>query len=273
MTDTSVQFPDVSGFSSVDEAENPQALIEVLDTAKRLPGFPAAKAELLDWLEPERATPALDVGCGHGADVVELAQRLGAGGHAIGIDASEAMITEAKRRTSTTDHAVAFQVADALALPFEDNTFDICRTETVLQHLDEPEHAVTEMVRVTRPGGRIGALELDQETLFLDHPDTELVERLRESIIHAMAQGAMARQVPRLFAEAGLRDVQIAPHVILGNPQAFRLQLAHHVRQLCARGAISAERASQWWSAIDSAARSGHFTGGITALVVSGTVI
>jgi ubiquinone/menaquinone biosynthesis C-methylase UbiE len=169
MTDTKVQFPDVSRFSAVDEIERPQQLIEVLDIAKRLPGFPEAKAQLLARLKPEHASSAIDVGCGYGADVIEIAKRLRPGGRAVGVDLSEAMITEARRRTAGISPHVSLQVADALALPFEDNTFDISRTETVLQHLAGPAHAVSEMVRVTRPGGRVGALELDQETMFIDH--------------------------------------------------------------------------------------------------------
>jgi len=272
MTDTKVQFPDVSRFSAVDEIERPQQLIEVLDIAKRLPGFPRAKAQLLDRLEPEHASSAIDVGCGYGADLTEVAKRLRPGGRAVGIDLSDAMITEARRRTAGIGLDISFQVADAHALPFEDNTFDICRTETVLQHLADPANAVSEMARVTRPGGRVGALELDQETMFIDHPDVELLDALRDAISRAMTQSAIGRQVPRLFVEAGLTDVQTAPHVITGDPRAFQLQLAHHVSALCARGAITHERATQWWSTIDAAAAAGHFTGGITAFVAWGTV-
>jgi len=272
MTDTTVQSPDVSRFSAVDDVENPQQLIELLDVAKRLPGYPAAKAQLLDRLRPEHASSAVDVGCGYGTDVIELAKRLRPGGRAIGVDVSEAMITEARRRAAGIGSHVSFLVGDALALPFDDNTFDICRTETVLQHLADPGRALTEMARVTRPGGRVGALELDQETMFIDHPDIELFDTLRDSIISAMVQGAIGRQVPRLFVEAGLIDVQTAPHVITGEPHAYRLLLAHHVNELCDHGAITAERASRWWSTIGAAAASGHFTGGITGFVVWGTV-
>ena len=82
MTDTKVQFPDVSRFSAVDEIDRPQQLIEVLDIAKRLPGFPEAKAQLLARLKPEHASSAIDVGCGYGADVIEIAKRLRPGGSA-----------------------------------------------------------------------------------------------------------------------------------------------------------------------------------------------
>jgi hypothetical protein len=108
--------------------------------------------------------------------------------------------------------------------------------------------------------------------MFIDHPDTELLDTLRDSIASAMVQSAIGRQVPRLFVEAGLTDVHTAQHVITGDPHAFRLQLAHHVTELCDHGAITAERASRWWSTIDAAAAAGCFTGGITAFVVWGKV-
>lgn len=271
MTDTKVQFQDISRFAAVDDIPDPQRLIDVLDVAKRLPGFAAAKAELLDELGVGRVSLALDVGCGYGADAIELAERLGPGGRTIGVDLSEAMIAEARRRTSATELDVSFLVADALALPFEDSEFDICRIETVLQHVADPARAVAEMVRVTRPGGRVGALELDPGTMYVDHPDVELFERLRSSFVSAVV-GSLARQVPRLFVEAGLVGVRISPHVITGDPYAYRLMLAHHVDALCDRDAISAERAERWWSTIDAAEEAGHFNGGITAFVVVGTV-
>ena len=130
---------------------------------------------MLDRLGPQRASSALDVGGGHGADVIELARRLRPVGRAIGVDVSENMIAEARRRIAGLGSAVSFPVADALALPVEDNKFDICRTETVLQHLADPGRAVSEMVRVTRPSGRVGGLEPEQETVFIDHTDAKNV--------------------------------------------------------------------------------------------------
>ena len=271
MTDTNIQFPDVSRFSSVDQIEVPQQLIDVLDVAKRLRGFAEAKAQLLDHLGADVASSALDVGCGYGADVIALAKRLKPGSRVIGIDASATMIAEAQRRTTQSGHSVSSLVGDALALPFADNAFDLCRTETVLQHVADPGRAVAEMARVTRPEGRVGALELDPATLYVDHPDVELFEALRCSFISAVV-GSMARQVPRLFTEAGLVDVRTTPHVIVGTPHACRLMLAHHVDALRDRDAIDAERANRWWEAIDTAAAAGHFNNGITAFVVVGAV-
>jgi SAM-dependent methyltransferase len=259
-------------FSAVDEAAEPDELIEFLDVAKVAPGMLDAKAELLDRLEPERGWSALDVGCGYGADVVAMAKRMRAGARAVGVDASETMVAEARRRAAGMGLGVSFLFGDALALPFKDDTFDVSRTETVLQHLAEPARAVAEMVRVTRPGGRIGAFEFDQETVFLDHPDFEVLEMLRAGFVSATAQSRIGSQLPRLFVEAGVRDVRATPRVITQNPSFFRLVLGDPVSGLLDRGVITSERADRWWAAMEEAAAAGHFTNGAIAFVVSGTV-
>src|SRR5262249_41180484 len=150
-------------------------------------------------------------------------------------------------------------VGVAVALPFDDNTFDICRIETVLQHVADPRQAVTEMARVTRRGGRIAALEFDAGTMFLDHPDAKLTEAILSSFADAAVQGSIGRQVPRLFAEAGLIDVDAAPRVIRCGAGFFRLLLAHHVDQLCEAGVVSRDRVDRWWAAMDESDADGYF--------------
>jgi SAM-dependent methyltransferase len=265
-------LPDVIRFFAVDEVEQPNQLVRFLAVAKALPGVPEAKAEMLARLQPERAVAALDVGCGHGADVIELAKRLRPGGRATGIDASETMIAEATRRAAGTGLSVTFRKGDALALPFEDDTFDICRVETVLQHLVDPDTAVMEMTRVTRPGGRIAALEFDLATMYLDHPDPDLTETIWASYLHETVQTSMGRQLHRLFVNAGLSQVSSAPRVVTNNPHFIRLAVGHHVNQLCANGALTPDRAAGWWTAMGEAAACGYYSGGVTAFVASGTV-
>ena len=92
--------PDFNRFSTVDQVGDPQQLIAFLDVAKALPDILAAKAEILERLEPGSASSALDVGCGYCADAVDLVRRLRPGGRAIGVDISENMVAEATRRAA-----------------------------------------------------------------------------------------------------------------------------------------------------------------------------
>jgi hypothetical protein len=128
------------------------------------------------------------------------------------------------------------------------------------------------MARVTRPGGRIAALEFDLETLFLDHEDAALTETIWTSYLRETVQPSMGRQLPRLFVQAGLTEVTSAPRVVTANPGFFRLVAGHHVDELCADGGITPDQAASWWTAMEDAAARGHHTGGATAFLVSGTV-
>src|SRR5215469_5730051 len=97
---------DVSQFTAVDQAPDPAAMIEVLGRLKRLLHRP--KSVLLERLSPEQAASVLDVGCGTGDDVAVMASRMPPGGEAVGVDASEAMIAEARRRHAGLGPRVTF---------------------------------------------------------------------------------------------------------------------------------------------------------------------
>jgi SAM-dependent methyltransferase len=98
------------------------------------------------------------VGCGTGNLAVELA-----GNPAFtsieAFDLSQAYIAYAKARAAGP--RINFQTADACAIPFPNGTFDLTLSMLVLAFIPEPQRAVHEMVRVTRPGGTVAACMWD----------------------------------------------------------------------------------------------------------------
>jgi ubiquinone/menaquinone biosynthesis C-methylase UbiE len=258
-------------FNAVDTSADPGGLIRFLDAANTTAGLTAAKRALLEQLDLGRARAALDVGCGPGIDIAEMARLMPDGAHVSGVDLSETMIGEARFRTASLGLRASLRTGDAADLPYPDQAFDACRVATVLQHVPDPARVIAEMARVTRPGGRMGALEFDQETVFVDHPNTETTRIILDTFAGAMVQGHMGRQLPRLLRAAGLTDVTVTPGVNLGDAQFFRNILHHHVARLADEGVLTSQRASQWWAELDAWARVGDFLGGAVLFVAVAT--
>jgi SAM-dependent methyltransferase len=129
----------------------------------------------------ERLSPGvtvLDVGSGPGNLTVDLARRV-APGRVIGIDNSEAIIARAVGGVPEGIDNVEFHPADVYRLPFPDDAFDVVHAHQVLQHLDDPVAALTEMRRVCRPGGIVAARDVIYATMVW-FPADERLERWRE---------------------------------------------------------------------------------------------
>ena len=92
---------------------------------------------------------ALDVGCGTGALAYALAPLVG---EVVGVDASEDLVDVAREHAPP---GATFVLGDAEALPFPYGDFDLVGCLRVLHHVRRPELVVSEIARVTRPGGRI----------------------------------------------------------------------------------------------------------------------
>src|ERR1051325_6107288 len=110
---------DTTRFTDVDQTKDPQFFTRFLDEGNKLPAIIASKPIVLAGLQLRGGERVLDVGCGMGADVLEVASLVGPNGHVIGVDASGAMIDEARRRAKGRGLPVSFEVGDSQSLRFE----------------------------------------------------------------------------------------------------------------------------------------------------------
>ncbi|MEO8245673.1 MAG: ubiquinone/menaquinone biosynthesis methyltransferase [Chloroflexota bacterium] len=102
----------------------------------------------------------LDVACGTGHLARLVADRVGASGEVVAIDASEGMLARARRAAGGMP--IDYRRADALALPFPDASFDAATIGFGLRNLADYGRGLAEMRRVVRPGGRVVVLEIAQ---------------------------------------------------------------------------------------------------------------
>jgi ubiquinone/menaquinone biosynthesis C-methylase UbiE len=261
---------DVTFFSSVDRTSEPGFFLRFLDEANKLPDVIAFRPIILSGLRLIGGENVLDLGCGLGDDTFEIAQIVGAQGRAVGIDVSENMILEARRRASERGSAAVFEAGDAQALRFEDGTFDACRTERMLMHVPDADRAFSEMVRVIRPGGRLSVFDFDWETQFADSPYQETTRLITRSFCDSFKNGWIGRRLPRLFKQHAMTDVSITPRAITISYPFLELLLGGHVARAQKAGLVAPADAQRWWTHLREAHEAGMFIYGFTALIVAG---
>ena len=270
MTDT---LGNVGEFTAVDTTADSSWFIHFMDRANALPEYVAVRRAMAAELGDLTGARVLEVGCGTGDDARELAALVGPAGRVVATDLSEAMVAEARQRSAGTDLPVEFVPADMRALRVEDGQFDATRAKLVRQHCPDVEAADDELVRVTRPGGRIAIFDYDFETLAVDHPDRRTTREIVHSWVDGHQHGWIGRGLRRAFLDRGLRDVTITPYTVLmpfgffQASMAGRLETARETGQLD----LSAEALAGWWQPLREAERRGRFFASLTGYVLGAT--
>jgi len=120
-------------------------------------------AAFLDWLAPPPNLRWLDVGCGNGAFTEMIAAHC-APAAITGIDPAEAVLDYARMRPAL--NGARLLKGDAMALPFPDASFDVAVMPLVIFFVPDPAKGVSEMARVTVPGGIVTAYGWDMTDGF-----------------------------------------------------------------------------------------------------------
>ena len=241
---------DVGQFDRVDAARSPGAYAEWMAHQRR--HGPDGAIELLGLTETSRV---LDLGCGTGADLTRLDET---SGHAVGVDRAFTMV-DAIRQGS--DSAVVN--ADAVALPFRNDSFDACWARAVLIHVPDPEQALGELARVTRPSGRIVLSEPDHgsHVVACDCPD--VFERIKAHRRQQLRNPLIGRDLPRLASAAGFDviDTRLTPVLFRSLSKAMSAggPFGVAVEAAVAAGAISAAEAERYESSIAELDAQGAF--------------
>jgi len=233
-------FSGLEQFDRVDATGEGEKYKRFLDLVERRPDVVVRRQRSYELLDAGPAKTIVDVGCGTGTAVRELAT---AGARVVGVDVSGEMIRVARERAPGLD----FRTADILALPFDDGTIDGYRAERVYQHVSEPERALREASRVLRSGGRIVLVDQDWETYLVDGSDRRVTRAILNRFCDALVNGWIGRQYARLLKEAGFVDVRILPETVVNDDWEFVKHLVEqNAAAAVAQGAISAEEGAAW---------------------------
>lgn len=113
--------------------------------------------EVLNWsgVQEGEVKKVVDVGCGIGGSSRHIARRFGCEARGITLSPYQAKRGNELAKEQGLEGRTSFQVADALDMPFDDNSFDLAWSLESGEHMPNKSQFVNELFRVTRPGGRV----------------------------------------------------------------------------------------------------------------------
>jgi ubiquinone/menaquinone biosynthesis C-methylase UbiE len=272
--------PDIAaGFTRVDAQPDTSVLVAGMDATARWPAVKQLRAWERTHLALGPGDRLLDVGCGPGDVAVELAADVGPAGSVLGVDASEAMISVARRRAAAAGARVEFRVADAQSLPVADGQMDACRSERMLQWVPDTDRAAGELVRILRPGGRLVVTDTDWRSLAFDASDAQDFDAVTLAIRALRGPGyGIGGRLLNLCRGLGLVGVACtaATHVwtewdpdVEAAPSGF-FPIRAAVVQLVDLGLLNRDIAHRFVAGIEDAARQGRFCMSLTMFAVFG---
>lgn len=218
----------------------------------------------------------LDLGCGTGVVAREAARRVAPSGRVVGVDSNSRLLGTAQELAEQqgVDAYIEWHCADARRLPFCDAQFDVVLAITVLAHVPEGDRAIAEMLRVLRPGGRVGILEPDPTATSLAHPDMVLTERIYAATHDlCFADGSVAQRLASALDQAGSQRVQACVFTTrVDDPRSVAARVAEMRPSIAARtGAITETECKSWLAALRAEKQAGRFHEETTYRFVWGT--
>ena len=219
----------------------------------RSPEIARQRLRTLERLALAAGERVLDVGCGPGFLVRDMATTVGARGRVVGVDSSEPMLALARSRCAGIDQ-VRLGIARAEALEEPDRAFDAVACTQVLLYVDDVEKAVAEMHRVLEPGGRIAIVETDWRGAVIGGPDAAMNRLMLDSWDRSVASPNLPPKLGPLLRRRGFTAITVEAIPLLRTsytPDNYAVgmleSLASYAQKL---GAVDRASAQAWLEAL-----------------------
>ncbi|MFF5294242.1 methyltransferase domain-containing protein [Paractinoplanes globisporus] len=250
-------------------------LLAALEAMGRHPEIRRVRQTAMQAMRPQPGERLLDAGSGAGDVARWLATAVGSAGEVVALDSSAATIAAAVQRHDGSN--VRYMTGDVSAMTLPSDSFDGVWCERVLQHVTDADAALDEMIRVTRPGGRVCLVDTDWESLAFDGVPARLAGTVVTHMHGRLTpwKRDMGRTLRRRLISAGLGDVTATPVTcVFGDPASAAVVLPM-VNPIVPEEAWATPPGvrDEWFSYVDAAGARGDFLAILTIWVVTGRVV
>jgi ubiquinone/menaquinone biosynthesis C-methylase UbiE len=173
-------------------------------------------------------------------------------------------------RSRDAGDLVTYTVGDITALDFPDGYFDGVRCERVLQHVPNPDTAIKELARVTRPGGRVCAIDTDWSSSAGD--GFEHLDEVISGFLPEDHHGAAGRSIRSHMVRAGLQETTALPVTLRFTSPADAAVVFPVFNRSIVRDRLPEKLSDHFFASVDQSADRGDFLFACTMWICLGRV-
>ncbi|OGT06890.1 MAG: hypothetical protein A2103_05375 [Gammaproteobacteria bacterium GWF2_41_13] len=198
---------DFRDFSNLDASENGEYLIQSMYELYELPGIQSIKNRAINLLELKKGDSAIELGCGLGHDLEAISRLVGNTGSVLGIDKSNLMLQEARRRLGK--YNIQLKNMDVAELDCPSNSFSVSYADRLLVSQVRVDKVLDELVRIVKPSGKICITDIDMGSIVLFPYREKLTEQLKERLRNIVVNPFIGRRLHHEFRQRGLIDIKV----------------------------------------------------------------
>ena len=243
--------------------------------AGECPDGTVRRSAVFEVLAPRAGSQILDIGCGGGQLMRDLALAVAPNGRAVGIDVSDDQLEAARKFCSDAPCAEFFN-ADVCELSWEDGTFDAVSSIQTLEYIADVDRALKEIRRVVKQGSRVAFISVLWDAYRFHGAEPELNGRVLEAFRAHCPHQMLPLEMPRKMVAAGLSGVTQRPLTIYNSSlheNAYAYCASRFVAAFVTTQGIGEAEAQDWLGQLEQANQDGCFGFVSVPVLTTGTAV